>query len=127
MFGSPVLKRNQDGSTATWLVDTGSHGEQHSQRCCKGTQRSGLQGLLTESDFFQKRNSKGNLAETSALGPGITGPQYYTQQSTKLLNKLNKNLIDLVYCVLPRILQLFIPNNPECRRQLNIPGDSQNF
>ena len=68
MFGSPVLKRNQDGSIETWLVDTGSSGE-HSQRSCKGTQRSGLQGLLTESDFSQKRNSKGNLAETSALGP----------------------------------------------------------
>lgn len=46
-FGSPVLKRNQDGCTATWLVDTGSSGEQHSQRSCKGTQRSGLQGVLT--------------------------------------------------------------------------------
>lgn len=69
MFGSPVLKKNQDGSIEIWLVDTGSSGEQHSQRSCKGTQRSGLQGLLTESDFSQKKNSKGNLAETSALGP----------------------------------------------------------
>lgn len=72
-------------------------------------------------------STRGDIPTSVFQSAGITGLQYHTQQSTKLLNKLNKNLIDLVYHVLPGIQWLLIPNNPECRRQLNIPGDSQNF